>query len=95
MPQKILNTTNEFTQRTRPCKGKQLLQRMGVMTIRNGPEGWMLSVPSGYQLGKNLDRGNREFEVRARDSKDTYFDEGIGYRKKNSRGMDQKGGLRP
>lgn len=33
--------------------------------------------------------------MRARDSKDTYFDEGIGYRKKNSRGMDQKGGLRP
>ena len=30
----------------------------------------------------------------ARNSKDTFFDEGIGYRKKNSRGVDQKGGLR-
>ena len=31
----------------------------------------------------------------AKNSKDTYFDEGIGYRKKkNSRGVDQKGGLR-
>lgn len=65
------------------------------MRIKNVPEGWLLYVHAECCLEENnLDWGNREFGMCTENSKDIYFEEGMGCKNKNNKKADQKGCLR-